>query len=79
MAFVTHSSSLPQSWLGTNGAPIDAQENIAQLNHMMQDLHGRMQQLLEDAVQMGVSENFVRIVLTDMIASMERPNKQFNN
>jgi hypothetical protein len=80
MSITTHSPScIPASWLGRDGTPLSEEEKIRELNGYAEEIRDHMQHLLEQAVQMGVSENFVRIVLSDMVASMERPNKQFSN
>ncbi len=80
MALVTQSHTIiPADWLSRDGTPLSEEEKIRALNAYAQEIHAHMQHLLEEAVQMGVSENFVRIVLSDMVASMERPNKRFSN
>ena len=67
-------NAAPTNWLGRDGMPVTDAEKIRELNANFDHIRSQLQQLLVDAVQMGVSENFVRIVLTDMVASMERPN-----
>lgn len=66
----------PTNWLGRDGMPVTSEEKVRELNANFDHIKAQLQQVLEEAVQMGVSENFVRIVLTDMVASMERPSKQ---
>jgi hypothetical protein len=70
----TIANTAPTHWLGRDGMPVTDAEKIRELNANFDHIRSQLQQVLVDAVQMGVSENFVRIVLTDMVASMERPN-----
>lgn len=69
---------LPSNWLGRDGTPIENEENIRLLNKQLQEIRNQCQMVLEEAVQMGVSEGFVRVVLSDTIASLERPNQNAN-
>lgn len=77
MSHETHTVSTiaPTNWLGRDGMPVTDEATVRELNANFEHIRAQLQQVLEEAVQMGVSENFVRIVLTDMVASMERPNK----
>ena len=69
---------MPSNWLGRDGTPIENEENIRLLNKQLQEIRNQCQMVLEEAVQMGVSEGFVRVVLSDTIASLERPNQNAN-
>jgi hypothetical protein len=64
---------LPTQWLGKDGMAVACEEKIKVLNENLLEIQNLCQQALEDAVLMGCSEHFVKIVLADMIASLEKP------
>lgn len=63
----------PVRWIGRDGMPVTCDEKVKVLNENLDEMRQLCQQVLEDAVIMGCSEHFVRVVLSDAIASLERP------
>lgn len=60
-------------WIGRDGMPLNSEEKIRILNENLQEIRDMCQNTLEDAVMMGCSEHFVRVVLSDMVATLEKP------
>ena len=60
-------------WIGRDGMPVTSEDTVQTLNTNLEEVRKMCQQVLEDAVMMGCSEHFVRVVLSDTIASLERP------
>lgn len=60
-------------WIGRDGMPIACDEKLRMLNENLEEVRQICQQALDDAVIMGCSEHFVRVVLSDTIASLDRP------
>ena len=65
----------PGSWMGRDGEPLQGEENIRHLNAAVEEIRKLCQSTLDEAVQMGVSENFVRVVLGDMMSTLGRSRK----
>lgn len=73
-------SFVPSQWIGRDGMPINSGENIDHLNDHLQKIHTLCQQTFEEAMHMGCSEEFLRIVLQNMISSLKRTTrKPFNS
>jgi hypothetical protein len=69
----------PTQWIGRDGMPLACEEKILLLNDHMQEIQALCQQAFEEAMHMGCSEEFLRIVLQNMISSLTRTNrKPFN-
>ena len=68
-----HLLSGPSRWIGRDGDPVTCEEKIKLLNENLSEIRELCQQALEDAVLMGCSEHFVRVVLSDLVASLEQP------
>lgn len=79
MATAQQNSPLPTAWIGRDGLPLTCAEKNRILNENLAEIRELCQRVLDDAVQMGCSEHFVRIVLTEMIASMERSSSRLTN
>jgi len=62
----------PTFWMGRDGMPLACEEKIRALNEYLESIRELCQHTLEEAVQMGCSEHFVRVVLSDLMASLER-------
>ncbi|MEI6730666.1 MAG: hypothetical protein WCL30_05340 [Pseudomonadota bacterium] len=62
----------PLQWIGRDGMPLDCKDKIATLNENLSQIHSLSQQAFEDAVQMGCSEEFLRIVLQNLVDSLKR-------
>lgn len=72
-------SFIPEHWIGRDGMPLEAKEKISLLNDNLDEIHERCQQAFTEAVQMGCSEEFVRIVLQNMVDSLKRNGEQPSN
>lgn len=67
---------VPSQWIGRDGLPLASEENVSLLNVHLQEIHDLCQQAFEEAMQMGCSEEFLRIVLQNMISSLKRTSKK---
>jgi len=67
---------IPAQWIGRDGMPMNCEEKIALLNDNLQEIHELCQHAFMEAVQVGCSEEFMRIVLQDLIASLKRTGKK---
>lgn len=71
-----HSSFVPAQWIGRDGMPLTCDEKILMLNDSLEEIHELCQHAFEEATQMGCSEEFLRIVLQDMVTSLKRAGKR---
>jgi hypothetical protein len=69
-------SVVPIQWIGRDGIPLECQEKIALLNENLSEIQERCQQAFTEALQAGCSEEFMRIVLQNMIASLKRQTER---
>ena len=67
---------IPAQWIGRDGMPMTCEEKISLLNDNLQEIHEMCQHAFEEAVQAGCSEEFMRIVLQDLVGSLKRRSKQ---
>lgn len=67
---------IPAQWIGRDGMPMTCEEKIHLLNDNLKEIHELCQYAFEEAVQVGCSEEFMRIVLQDLIASLKRTAKK---
>jgi hypothetical protein len=67
---------VPAQWIGRDGMPMTCDEKILMLNDSLEEIHELCQHAFEEAMQMGCSEEFLRIVLQDMISSLKRTGKR---
>ncbi len=66
----------PAQWIGRDGMPVTCEEKISLLNDNLAEIHELCQQAFEEAMQMGCSEEFLRIVLQNMVGSLKRAGKR---
>ncbi|MBT5433282.1 MAG: hypothetical protein P8Q36_13220 [Alphaproteobacteria bacterium] len=64
---------LPDVWLGPDGEPVSCVDKLKLLQENLEELHEMAQEALEDAVVMGCDETQARKVLSDLVASLEKP------
>lgn len=64
---------IPARWISRDGDAVACEEKIKILNDNLAEIRELCQHALEDAVLMGCSEHFVRVVLSDLISSLEKP------
>lgn len=62
----------PVQWIGRDGMPLQGDEKISMLNKNLAEIHELCQHTFADAMQAGCSEEFMRIVLRNMIDSLKR-------
>jgi len=67
---------VPAQWIGRDGMPLTCEEKISMLNDNLSEIHELCQQAFEEAMQMGCSEEFVRIVLHDLVTALKRNGKR---
>ncbi len=60
-------------WLQPDGTPISCRDKLRVLTENHEELAQIMHDAFEDAVLMGVDENAMRAILSDMIASLRSP------
>ena len=65
-------TSLPQQWIGRDGVALDNQENVSHLNQTLKAIRAQCQEAFSEAIHMGCSEEFLRIVLHEMVNSLKR-------
>lgn len=63
---------MPSQWVGRDGVPMDNGDKISALNSNLAEVYEVCQHAFVEAVQMGCSEDFMRIVLRNMIDSLKR-------
>lgn len=68
-------SFVPTQWIGRDGMPLTGNDKISQLNQHLQEVYTLCQQVFEEAMHMGCSEEFLRIVLQNMITSLKRTTR----
>lgn len=68
----TNPDFVPAQWIGRDGMPVASEEKVALLNEHLEQIHALCQQAFDEAMQMGCSEEFLRIVLQNMVASLKR-------
>ena len=67
---------VPAHWIGRDGMPLTCEEKISLLNDNLEEIHELCQHAFKEAIQMGCSEEFLRIVLQDMVATLKRTEKR---
>ena len=71
-----HGNFIPAQWIGRDGLPLTCEEKISLLNDNLEEIHELCQHTFQEALQMGCSEEFLRIVLQDMILALKRTSKK---
>jgi len=64
---------LPDVWRGPDGEPVSCVDKLNLLVENLEELREMAQEALEDAVVMGCDEAQTRKVLSDLVASLEKP------
>jgi uncharacterized protein (UPF0335 family) len=65
----------PAVWPQSDGAPVACREKLKMLAENHAELAQALQDTFEDAVLMGVDEDAMRRILTDMVAGLESPKR----
>ena len=65
----------PAVWPGADGAPVSCREKLKMLAENHAELAQVMQDAFEDAVLMGVDEDAMRAILTDMVRGLRSPKR----
>lgn len=66
---------VPSQWIGRDGMPLTGEDKVPLLNEHLQEIHKLCQQAFDEAIQMGCSEEFLRIVLQNMVSSLKRTTR----
>lgn len=62
----------PIQWISREGIPLECEEKISLLNDNLMEIRELCQQAFSEALEMGCSEEFMRIVLQTMVDSLKR-------
>ncbi len=65
--------SPPARWLASDGTLVSCAEKIRVLNENLDELAQMAQDVLEDAILMGVDEAQIRAVLARLVTSLRNP------
>ena len=65
----------PTVWPQPDGAPVSCREKLKVLAENHAELSQIMQDAFEDAVLMGVDEQAMRQILTDMVVALRSPKR----
>ncbi|MBV8612695.1 MAG: hypothetical protein JOY66_02850 [Acetobacteraceae bacterium] len=65
----------PAVWPQPDGAPVACREKLKVLAENHAELAQALQDAFEDAVLMGVDEDAMRRILSDMVAGLESPKR----
>ena len=65
----------PAVWPQSDGAPVACREKQKVLAENHAELAQALQDAFEDAVLMGVDEDAMRRILSDMVAGLESPKR----
>ena len=66
----------PATWPGADGAPVSCREKLKMLEENHAELAQVMQDAFEDAVLMGVDEDAMRAILTEMVRRLRSPKRR---
>ena len=72
---MTATLDAPTIWPGSDGAPVSCREKLKMLQENHAELAQTMQDAFEDAVLMGVDEQAMRAILSDMVAALRSPKR----
>lgn len=70
------SEAIPSQWIGRDGMPLTCEDKIMLLNDHLEEINELCQQAFEEAMHMGCSEEFMRIVLQNMISTLKRSSRK---
>ena len=65
----------PQQWLQSDGSPVSCREKLKMLAENYTEVAQVLGDAFEDAVLMGVDEQAMRDLLTEMVAGLESPKR----
>ena len=66
----------PDSWPGADGAPLSCREKLKVLAENHAELAQVMRDAFEDAVLMGVDEQAMRSILTQLVQALPSPKRR---
>lgn len=65
----------PARWPGADGQPVSCREKLKVLAENHREAATMLQELLEDAVLMGVDETAMRRILAEMVQALPSPRR----
>ena len=65
----------PTVWPQPDGAPVSCREKLKVLAENHAELRQAMQDAFDDAILMGVDEQAMRAILTDLVAALKSPKR----
>ncbi|MDQ1081322.1 hypothetical protein [Pseudoroseomonas cervicalis] len=65
----------PAQWPGADGQPVSCREKLKVLAENHREAATMLQDLLEDAVLMGVDEGAMRRILAELVAELPSPRR----
>lgn len=66
----------PPAWPGADGAPVSCREKLKMLEENHREAAQVLRDAFEDAVLMGVDEQAMRRILTDLVAALPSPKRR---
>jgi hypothetical protein len=69
-------SAPPPTWPQPDGSPVSCLEKLKTLRENHAELAQVMQDAFEDAVLIGVDEQAMRRILSDMVQSLQSPKRR---
>jgi len=69
-------TSAPTLWPGADGQPISCREKVKVLGENHTEASQVLADAFEDAVLMGVDEAAMRVILTEMVATLPSPKRK---
>lgn len=72
MSLKVNVAFIPTEWIGRDGMPLDCKDKIETLTSQLTEIAELCQRTFEEATQMGCSEEFLRIVLQNLVDSLKR-------
>ena len=63
----------PETWPGADGAPVSCREKLKVLAENHEEAAQVLRDAFEDAVLMGVDEDAMRRILTELVAALPSP------
>ena len=69
-------SAMPPAWPQPDGTAVSCLEKLKTLKENHAELAQVMQDAFEDAVLIGVDEQAMRRILTDMVQSLQSPKRR---
>jgi hypothetical protein len=66
----------PAIWPGADGQPLSCREKLKVLAENHAEARQVLQDVFEDALLMGVAEDAMRRILTEMVAGLDSPKRR---